>query len=440
MATSGTGQFVTICASGCLHVSNDFGNNFTSIDNVDFADRIFYAVAMSTTGQYQVATTTATTGPTGTTLEQSKIFNSLNYGVTWEMNNLLNEVSDYNKFMQTIAISPNGKYIIAGGGSFVGNYFSIDYGASFAVGENVLSYEKVTTAIADDGFATSATNFSRYLTCNISINLIETTQLSQAILSTPNSISFKRDESHTMIHVSKLGVFISTDNALSLPKLINPRTDLRQVQYTKYGIVARSSTDVFISKDAVVWVSVYAGTPRTIAASYDGKFIYILLQDGTVLRRDAVITEPHTLQPGSVVVSTITPPVPFGSLNNLVLPISITIDAGLWSVSHSWGILSTDTNSNTLSQPKYAYYGLGTLTEANIISTVRSFHLTHINTVPATTDQKTNETFRDTIVIRVETRTQIYLHVRLNDNTTTATSTTLLINKPIIRAILLSSV
>ena len=116
------------------------------------------------------------------------------------------------------------------------------------------------------------------------------------------------------------------------------------------------------------------------------------------------------------------------------------IDVGTWSISHSWGILSVDVNSNTTSQPKYAYYGLGTsTTSANIISTVRSFHLTHIVTNPVTIDQKTNETFRDTTVLRVEFRTKIYLHVKLNDNNiTTTVATTLQINNPMIEAILLS--
>ena len=58
----------------------------------------------------------------------------------------------------------------------------------------------------------------------------------------------------------------------------------------------------------------------------------------------------------------------FVSFNNLVLPSFITIDARMWSISHFWGILSVD-----------AHYGRDTsLTTANIISTVRLFHLTHI--------------------------------------------------------------
>ena len=445
MATSGTGQFVTICSNDSIYVSKNYGNYFTLVNASNFKNvensstKVFYAVAMSTTGQYQVATTTATTG-TGTTLNPSLIYNSSDYGVTWYENRLLTNSTDYNKFMETIAISPDGNYIIACGGNFVGNYFSTDYGYRFTKGTSTLSTERITTVVGDDGFATAVSSTGKVLTYDVSpsSSLTETLASNFSLGSTPASVSMTRGTSHKLIYVSPHGVYTYRDNGVT-PILINGRTDLQQVQYAKDIIVARSTTDVFISNNGGTdWVSIYTGTPRTFAVSYNGKFIYILLQSGQLFLRSMVMTESPILQPGSVFVSSSVSPVPFVSLNNLVSPVHITIEPGLWSLSYSWGILSQDTTSNTTSQPKYAYYGLGNYSSsANIISTVRSFHLTHLSTLD---EQKTNETFNDTTVVRIEERTKIYLHLKLNDNNiTTTVTTTLLINKPIITATLLSS-
>jgi hypothetical protein len=81
MATSSNGQFVTICASGCIHISNNFGATFLS----STFSTVMFAVCMSASGKYQIAVSTGV--PTAV------IYNSDNYGVNWsEHVNLLQEV------------------------------------------------------------------------------------------------------------------------------------------------------------------------------------------------------------------------------------------------------------------------------------------------------------------------------------------------------------
>ena len=140
MATSNNGQYVSICASGCIYVSTDFG--VTSIKKT-FVDVIF-AVAMSSSGQYQFAVSTGA--------PSADIYNSKDFGSTWQSNfSFMSPPLSYNQWMQTVAVSPNGKYVLCGCSNGALNHASIDFGTTFV--SFPTSSDKITSAVADDGFA-----------------------------------------------------------------------------------------------------------------------------------------------------------------------------------------------------------------------------------------------------------------------------------------------
>jgi hypothetical protein len=105
VATSSDGSCITLSDYGpdTIYVSTNYGSTWITITS--FANAT--ALAMSTTGQYQIIG-----GSPGT-------YMSRDYGTTWVNTSLPGSFSSY-------SLSPNGQYISAGG-----QYFSSDYGSTW---------------------------------------------------------------------------------------------------------------------------------------------------------------------------------------------------------------------------------------------------------------------------------------------------------------------
>ncbi len=133
IATNLSGQYVTVVGNGGLYSSNDYGDNFTFINTpfnqiIDGYNGIYlFAVSMNSTGQYQMAVTSAD----GTTAG-CNIYISSDYGSTWTATLTNITGNNYGRWFQSCCMSSDGSIMFAGGGGGAGlqNYFSTNYGQS----------------------------------------------------------------------------------------------------------------------------------------------------------------------------------------------------------------------------------------------------------------------------------------------------------------------
>lgn len=141
---SGNGQYLSICSSGCIYVSKDYGTSFTYVV-VDFMG---YAISMSYTGQHQCCISTD--------IPESYILNSNDYGVSWSTTRIASSPLD--KRTQTVSISPNGQYIYCGCSGISKDdmmyYSSNDYGSTFRYGK--FGYSQDSSVVSNDGYVLTA--------------------------------------------------------------------------------------------------------------------------------------------------------------------------------------------------------------------------------------------------------------------------------------------
>lgn len=131
IATNSDGQYVTVCGNGGIYISDNYGENFT-FTNIPFNEYIdsyngiyLFAVAMNTTGQYQMVVSSSD-GDTAA----CNIYVSSDYGKSWTATLTNVATNNYGRWFQSCCISGDGSIMFAGGGGGAGlpNYFSTDYG------------------------------------------------------------------------------------------------------------------------------------------------------------------------------------------------------------------------------------------------------------------------------------------------------------------------
>jgi hypothetical protein len=412
MATSSNGQYVSICASGCIQVSKDFGVTF--IKNT-FPEVVF-ALAMSSSGGYQVAVTTG--------VPAAIIYVSYDFGLTWEATPI-GATSSYNKWMHTVAVSPNGKYTICAGSNGIANFSSTDYGPPFSNFPS--SSETITSAVSDNGIVYTAGSTGIYHGCDLTFALQENLAYTVGTITSPGSMAFSRD-SNSLVHVSPSGVSYAGDITF-VPTLNTSRTDLEQVCFTNNQFWARTSTSVCTSLDyGSTWTTVYTGTPRTISVSTDNKVLYILLQNGTLLR--SYLSIYPAFYPGYCLSNSGVDQIL--SMTTLIGTTSITLPSGIWSLSGRFRIYSTSSADDAVSN-RHVLFGLSTNDTGD-----ESPNLT-INNLPFDTIfalPKSWPRFSCNAIVKFEVPTTVYLRVRLNYLTPTTIQK---IDNPTIKAFLISN-
>ena len=427
MATSYNGQYVTICASGSIYVSTDFGVTSTIKAQID----VIFAVAMSSSGQYQVAVTTGV--PT------VDIYNSIDFGATWQSNfTAMTGPFSYNQWMQTVSISPNGKYILCGGSNGVRNHYSTDSGVTFS---SFLSIsDKITSAVTNDGFAYTVGetgNFSEYDLTVAPANLSESTSFLIGGTSrdtSPGCVAFASDGQGNA-HASPAGVGYLNNRALV--QVLNPtRTDFEQISFANNRLWARSSTSVCTSVDyGATWDTVYVGTPRTFAVSLDNKILYVLLQNGSLLRSSLPFFPP--LFPGYK-IENFGADVPFGTvLTNYVSVVSVTLPPGIWSLFGSF-VIKPGNNTEDSVTAKHIAFGL-TDTLANLLAVPNLFYevipYESLFGVP-----RTHAKITCSRIVKFDVPTTVTLRAKLNIPIPTPTNTTATIcDSPSIQCFLIAN-
>jgi len=114
VAISSDGKYITLVGSGTpdrIYISSDYGSTWTTVGPSSIG---FSAVAMSSNGQYQVASASS-----------GYIYISSDYGNNWAL-----ETSSGSRSWLSVDINSDGKYIVAGAAS--GNiYISSNYGETW---------------------------------------------------------------------------------------------------------------------------------------------------------------------------------------------------------------------------------------------------------------------------------------------------------------------
>jgi hypothetical protein len=325
MMCSKDGRYVSLCASGCVHVSKDYGKTFSIIT----FDSVIYAIAVSATGKYQCCVSTG--------VPKACINVSNDFGVTWT--ETLVSGSAYDKWLSSVSISPSGKYIYCsgGGGSSMLNWSSNNYGVSFSAGGSIQI--KTTSSVNDVGKVISITSAGRYFITDLSSAISE---LTRGVLSTTIGQYFvsMNQEAPGYVSVGPAGFVYNPLPAGSVTALTTRTTPevFQQAQIIIGNKVwARSSNTIYTSIDlGISWSRIYTSiTPiKTMYITSESSFLYILLITGDLIR--TTIYLPQTKIIGSKTI--ISDPLNFSLLTygSIGRTVFLSVPLGKWLITYGF--------------------------------------------------------------------------------------------------------
>jgi hypothetical protein len=212
------------------------------------------------------------------------------------------------------------------------------------------------------------------------------------------------------------GVRITTaDRTTSI--LLTERTDFKQIQYGKSKLWARASTGIYSSSDdGTTWTIVYlVGGLRTFVMSQDERFLFLLSESGDFTRMvlpDISIRKLFTgynINAEGVTTS-------FLSHLNIISPISITVNPGLWTIRYKWSMDLTSDFDDTGTYSMDIAYGLSDDT-----ATFNYSYRNHYFAIKLS-EPRSWESYGDSIVMYFPKQTTIFLNAKLNNDTSPNTS------------------
>jgi hypothetical protein len=395
IACSSIGKYVSVCSTGLVSVSSDYGMNYT---NVTFPDYSNTAICMSSTGDVQCMVSNSTIGGV------SVAHISNDYGSTWN-NRVLNNLSLSS--CSFCAVSPNGKYVVCCSTTYIS--VSNNYGYTF---DTISTLECLSCVVNDLGNAILRSSSS----CS---KLDLETKIVNLLYSIPNaennlSLSSESNERYFLC-TSLLLLYI---NKLSGPEQITktiPEVFIGIIQLGSmiYGV---SEKGVWKSKDyGSNWEIIYSGSVRSITTSSDGENFYILNPNGEIISNRLLKAVESLIIPESYKAKS-TSNTKFSVLGTPVTGVSITLPMGVWSISFGWGFYTTSNVGDGIN--KNVLYGLSkSATGFELISLNRKFSITF-------SDQSTWETYADNVVIVLLKTTVIYLNARYTNPAPSQTSMT----------------
>ncbi len=266
IACSVKGQYVSYCCNDSIYTSQNYGVifNFKSISNTPFT-----SIAINTSGQYQMASST------GTSSAESCIYGSSDYGVTWtkRMSGTLNNTTRY--FEKSI-ISSSGLYwfCCSTGNAGFSNAFSNDYGATFSFKHDSLC--RTTGCL-------SGTNVLLFESYNIQMRRIDLLNPNTEVTTTSSPygggtyhLSSDNVGNVVMIHSNHPSMQVSTDfgitwiNRQGLP--MSPK-----FAYISGGKIWATSSNVFYRSDdlGITFTLIYTLPAGETIKSFCGNITYI---------------------------------------------------------------------------------------------------------------------------------------------------------------------
>ena len=394
MMCSADGRYVSLCASGCVYVSNNFGNTFT----LNTFDSVIYAIAVSSSGKYQCCVSTG--------VPKACINVSNNFGVTWT--ETLVTGSAYDKWLTSVSISPSGKYIYCsgGGGSIMTNWSSNNFGVTFSAGGS--SQIKTTSSVNDTGKVVSITSVGRYWITDLAVSI---TELTRGVLSTTTGQYFvsMKQFGPGYVSVGPAGFVYNPLPAGSVTTLTTRTTpEIFQQAQIIFGdkIWARSSNTIYNSTNfGVSWTKIYySPVPiRTMYITFNSKTMYILLINGDVIR--TTIYLPPTRIIGSK--NYFYYPAPYSLLNYglMARPNTYNMPIGKWILTYGFKMGSTNSTGDCTNS--MIQHGIGTVGgQFEYLSNYSRYGITF-------GDTSTNQVFSDTFIMENSFITPIEIQINL---------------------------
>ena len=177
------------------------------------------------------------------------------------------------------------------------------------------------------------------------------------------------------------------------------------------------------------------GTPRTFAVSLDNKILYVLLQNGSLLRSSLPFFPP--LFPGYK-IENFGADVPFGTvLVNYVSVVSVTLPPGIWSLFGSF-VIKPGNNTEDSVTSKHIAFGL-TDTLANLAAAPNLFYevIPYESLFGVT---RTHAKITCSRIVKFDVPTTVTLRAKLNIPIPTPTNTTATIcDSPSIQCFLIAN-
>jgi hypothetical protein len=228
-----------------------------------------------------------------------------------------------------------------------------------------------------------------------------TTLAANAIAISPDGLSF--------VFVGSGGFYYNT-SFTSMTAVVTkalPTADAYTgVVYCAGIVFIQSSTKIYSSVDlGTTWVEYYVGFPRTIAASDDGIYMYILTKGGDIVTKRTSVVK-YAI--GSKLRSFTAGPIPFLITQSVETGTSLlNIPAGIWGISMGFSFLpSSATGENAISN---VVYGLSTTQYGfDLMKQNRRYNITFGTAL-------TYESYTDNTIVVFTKPTSLFLDAFINN-------------------------
>ena len=328
IACSTSGQYVSVCASGSIYVSSDYGDNFVRESISDNC----VAISMNVTGQYQLV------------VSLSSAYVSNNFGQSWTKVFIVTATAT--NYLLLCGISPNDPGRMHVGGT-TATFTSNDFGVSF-FSSNVVITSTSSTMIDSNAFLSTTSGQVAYASAfnpsaGVGTGILFTVPLTTGI----TGITHKGGSPAVIYHVGSAGfTYTTTPDLVSFITKATPELFTNVVSCGSI-IYARSASRIWTSIDSGdTWYQFYSGSPRSFAASLDGIYVYIVSQAGEIqaMRQTTTLS---SLAIGSTMQS-FTSSVAFVNHAVTITGASLLkIPTGVWSISTGWSLVPTDVADDT---------------------------------------------------------------------------------------------
>ena len=420
IACSQSGQYVTMTSSNSIYVSSNYGSTFTVSS---FPTLKIVAVCVSaTTGQRQFAF--SNTGSIET------IIISTNYGATWTTRSLAFSPTPTN-YLNSIATSLTGGSVFIGG---LGTCYASSNSASsfFVISSNtqpILSCSfRPNTELCSSITANGNLLYSEFTTGGAPYTM-------KALNSTgPSAISWHISDANSLVHVGTTGLtrFIGTfDTVSSTLTLVKPTPQVFVgVVYGLNAIFANTANSVWKTTDlGTTWTQIYEGALRSFAVSNLGAHLYILSENGDIIKRQKSNTN-LKVSIGSTLKS-FTSLVPFITVQTTITGATLLdIPTGVWAISFGFKLGATGGSSNGDNNIKFGLSYTATGFELNNKNQRYNQQFSSI---------EASSSFVECVILTITKTTTLYLNAYTNNNDTAITTTDATMTSCFITATLISS-
>ena len=394
LACSWTGQYVSICASGCIYVSNNYGVTYT----LNTFTTNCMAICMSSSGQYQYSVT----GGVSLSVRQSN-----NFGVTWTLISMSSTVTSPGTFT-SCSIAASGQHILLVGADSAGTFLSKNFGVSFLpiTGTNNITSctsQDYNMSITTSGvvIGTSGNFYDPFFT------------IPGSGTGGKNGICWHPTD-RFFVCVTPAGFARSVTITVNSAHILTATPEVfTLVKHCGTRIWARSATSIWSTINlGVTWELEYTGSPRCFSLAIDSSILYILTHNGDIITKRRLNT--NSVYALGTVLKSFTSSIAFVNTSTTITGSSLlNIQPGVWSVTFGFKMTSSSNVGDGDNNIKYGLsYSGGTF---DITSANRKYSM--INGTPTTW-----ESFTETLVLTITTPTNLYLNALINDTLTASNS------------------